>query len=155
LGVAAGCSVFLCAACSAGTGSHRGTPSSLPPDPRTAAALLGIAATFNRQYGSGDYGPVYDRWDARSKAIISRAAYIHRHRECPTAPSIPSRTESATQGPHGAWLVRYEISGVQLTDYWFYILRRWVFDLVLSNPDAVRLYRLSARRYVVAVGCAH
>jgi hypothetical protein len=30
-----------------------------------------------------------------------------------------------------------------------------VFDLVLSNPDAVRLYRMSARRYAEAVGCAH
>jgi hypothetical protein len=35
------------------------------------------------------------------------------------------------------------IGGQQLTDYWFYVHRRWVFDLVLSNPDAVKLYRMS------------
>ena len=50
-------------------------------------------------------------------------------------------TESAGAGPRGAWLVHYEIGGQQLTDFWFYVHRRWVFDLVLSNPDAVKLYR--------------
>jgi hypothetical protein len=33
--------------------------------------------------------------------------------------------------------------------------RRWVFDLVLSNPDAVRLYRMSPGQYAAAVGCKH
>jgi hypothetical protein len=51
--------------------------------------------------------------------------------------------------------VHYEIGGQQLTDYWFYVHRRWVFDLVLSNPDAVKLYRMSPQQYVAAVGCAH
>ena len=73
----------------------------------------------------------------------------------PASRIAPSRTESAGPGPHGAWLVRYEIGGQQLTDYWFYVHRRWVFDLVLSNPDAVRLYRMSPGRYAAAVGCAH
>ena len=51
-----------------------------------------------------------------------------------------SQTESASPGdPQGAWLVRYDLGGQQLTDYWFYVSHRWVFDLVLSNPDAVRL----------------
>jgi hypothetical protein len=49
--------------------------------------------------------------------------------------------------------VHYEIGGQQLTDYWFYVHRRWVFDLVLSNPDAVKLYRMSpsstSRRWAV------
>ncbi len=64
-------------------------------------------------------------------------------------------TESAGPGPHGAWLVHYEIGGQQLPGYWFYVHRRWAFDLVLSNPDAVHLYRMSARRYAEAAGCAH
>ena len=51
--------------------------------------------------------------------------------------------------------MHYEIGGQQLTDYWFYAHRRWVFDLVLSNPDAVKLYRMSPSQYVAAVGCAH
>jgi hypothetical protein len=127
----------------------------LPPDRPTAAALLRIARTFNHDYDSGDYGPVYARWDARSRAIISRAEYIRRHRECPAPPHPRSVTESAGPGPRGAWLVHYEIGGQQLTDHWFYVHRRWAFDLVLSNPDAVRLYRMSARRYAEAVGCAH
>ena len=55
-------------------------------DPRTAAALLKIAAVFNNDYDDGDYGPVYDRWDARSQAIITRADYIRRHTECPSSP---------------------------------------------------------------------
>jgi hypothetical protein len=143
----------------AGGPAHRGRPAAQPPasrlpDPRTAAALLKIASAFNREYGSGDYGPVYARWDARSQAIISRAEYIRRHRECPSSPQAAAVTESARPGPRGAWLVDYEIGGQQLTDYWFYVLRRWVFDLVLSNPDAVRLYRMNAAGYAAAVGCA-
>jgi len=55
----------------------------------------------------------------------------------------------------GAWLVHYEIGGQQLTDYWFYDHRRWVFDLVLSNPDAVKLYRMSPQQYASALGCSH
>jgi hypothetical protein len=30
-----------------------------------------------------------------------------------------------------------------------------VFDLVLSNPDAVQLYELPPQRYAAAIGCAH
>jgi hypothetical protein len=30
-----------------------------------------------------------------------------------------------------------------------------VFDLVLSNPGAVKLYRMSSQQYVAALGCAH
>ncbi len=149
----AAATVFLTAGCSARPAARPSAP--LPPDPRTAAALLRIAAAFNHDYDSGDYGPVYARWDARSQAIISRASYIGRHRDCPSAPHPPSVTESAGPGPHGAWLVHYEIGGQQLTDYWFYVHRRWVFDLVLSNPDAVKLYRMSPQQYATAVGCAH
>src|SRR5689334_11222212 len=145
--------VLLTAGC-AGGGPPAPAPAPLPPDPRTQAALLRIATAFNHDYDRRDYGPVYARWDARSRAIISRAAYIRRHRECPGPPQPASVTESAGSGPHGAWLVHYEIGGQQLTDYWFYVRHRWVFDLVLSNPDAVRLYRMSAQRYAAAVGCA-
>jgi len=52
------------------------------------------------------------------------------------------------RGPPG------EVPGQQLTDYWFYVHRRWVFDLVLSNPSSVRLYRMSPQRYVATLGCA-
>ena len=75
-------------------------------DPRTAAALLKIAAVFNHEYDTGDYGPVYDRWDARSQAIITRADYIRRRTDCPSAPQS-ARVENAAPGPHGAWLVDY------------------------------------------------
>jgi len=51
--------------------------------------------------------------------------------------------------------VHYEIGGQQLTDDCFYVHRRWGFDLVPSNPDAVRLYRMSPQQYVAALGCAH
>ena len=64
-----------------------------------------------------------------------------------------ARVESATPGPHGTWLVRYEISDQQLTDYWYYTHHRWEFDLPLSNPDAARLYRLPFAQYAAQVGC--
>ena len=126
----------------------------LPPSPRTASALLKIATVFNNEYDRGDYGPVYDRWDARSQAVITRAEYVKRHHDCPSAPHATALTESATQGQRGAWLVDYEISGQRLTDYWFYVDHRWVFDLVLSNPGSVRLYRMTPRQYAAATGCS-
>jgi hypothetical protein len=156
---AAAAAVLVAAGCTGGKSHDAAAPgrsaASLRADLQTAAALLEIATAFNDEYGSGDYGPVYARWDARSQAIISEADYIRRHKDCPGAPQPPARTETATPGPHGAWMVRYEIGGQQLTDYWFYVHRRWVFDLVLSNPDAVGLYRMSAQQYVAAVGCSH
>jgi hypothetical protein len=129
-------------------------PVAVPRDPHSVAALLKIATVFNNDYDNGVYGPVYDRWDARSKAIIARADYVQRHRDCPSGP-VTARVESARRGHGGAWLVSYAIGGVQLTDYWFYSDGRWQFDLPLSNPGSVRLYRLSARQYVKALGCAH
>jgi hypothetical protein len=155
IAIAAVTATLLAAGCTAGTGHPAASPAPLPPDPRTASALLRIATAFNHEYDSGDYGPVYGRWDARSQAIITRAQYIERHKDCPGAPHTPSQTESASPGPHGAWLVHYEIGGQQLTDYWFYIHRNWRFDLVLSNPDAVKLYRMTPQQYAAATGCSH
>jgi hypothetical protein len=144
------------AGCTAGSSHPAASSSSLPSDPHTAAALLKIARVFNHDYDTGDYGPVYARWDARSQAIITRGDYLRRHRDCPGGPQTLSQTESASPGgPDGAWLVHYQIGGQPLTDYWFYIDHRWVFDLVLSNPGAVKLYRMTPQQYVAALGCAH
>ena len=151
---AAAVTVLFVAGCGAGTGHPAASAAPVSPDPHTASALLRIAAAFNHAYDTGDYGPVYSRWDARSQAIITGADYIQRHEECPGGGAL-SRTESAQPGPRGAWLVQYEIGGQQLTDYWFYVGRRWMFDLVLSNPDMVPLYRLSPKQYVAAIGCSH
>ena len=132
------------------------SPAPLPTDPHTASALLKIATVFNHDHDTGNYAPVYARWDASSQAIITRADYIARHKDCPGGSPALSQTESVSLGgPQGAWLVHYQIGGQQLTDYWFYVQRRWVFDLVLSNPDQVRLYRMSQSQYIAAVGCAH
>ena len=146
---------LLAAGCTAGTGHVAAPAAPLPPDPHTSPALLKIATAFNHHYDTGDYGPVYARWDARSQAIITRADYIRRHKDCPGGSHALSRTEGVSPGPHGAWLVHYQIGGQQLTDYWFYVHHRWVFDLVLSNPDAVKLYRMSPAQYAAALGCNH
>jgi hypothetical protein len=147
---------LFAAGCMAGTALPAMSPSPLPPDPQTGSALLKIATVFNHDYDTGDYGSVYARWDARSQAVITRADYIRRHQDCPGGSYTLSQTQSvSTSGPVGTWLVHYEIGGHQLTDYWFYVHRRWVFDLVLSNPDAVRLYRISPAQYATAVGCGH
>jgi hypothetical protein len=153
--IAAAAVALLAAACTASTAHPAASSASLPPDPHTTSALFKTAAAFNHDYDTGDYGPVYARWDARSQAIITRADYIRRHKDCPSSSNALSQTESVSRGgTHGAWVVHYEIGGQQLTDYWFYVHRRWVFDLVLSNPDAVRLYRMSPGQYAAAVGCA-
>jgi len=132
------------------------SPAPLPTDPHTASALLKIATVFNHDHDTGNYAPVYARWDASSQAIITRADYIARHKDCPGGSPALSQTESVSLGgPQGAWLVHYQIGGQQLTDYWFYTQRRWVFDLILSNPEAVKLYRMSQSQYVATLGCAH
>ena len=156
LAMGAVAAALLAVGCSAASTGHRAAPAApLPPDPHTASALLAIATVFNRDYDGGNYAPVYARWDARSQAIITRADYIRRHQDCPGAPDAASVTENASRGPHGAWLVHYQIGGQQLPDDWFSAHRRWVFDLVLSNPGAVKLYRMTSQQYVTALGCAH
>jgi hypothetical protein len=137
----------------AGTGpATPGTSAAAHGDPRTTQALLRIARRFNDDYSANRVGAVYDRWDARSRTIITRAAYVRRHRECHTNPG-PATVEGATRAGRW-WLVRYSISGTGLTDYWRYEHGRWVFDLFRSNPGAVRLYRLPGPQYLAAVGCA-
>lgn len=123
-------------------------------DPHTRAALLRIAQTFNNAYDNGYFGAVYDRWDPRSQALISRAEYIRRHRLCAPATHATAVVTGARRGPAGTWLVSYRISGSTLTDTWYYVRHRWLFDIVASNPDAARLYHLPFARYVAAVGCS-
>ena len=152
----AAAAALLVAGCTASSSHPGAATASLPPDPHTAAALLTIARSFNHDYDTGDYGPVYARWDARSQAIITRADCIKRHKDCPSGSPTLSQTDSASPGgPHGTWLVQYEIGGQQLTDYWFYVGHRWVFDLPFSDPAAVKLYRMFQQQYVAALGCAH
>jgi len=153
--IAGSAAVLFVAGCAASASHPSASSAPLPPDPHTAAALLKIAAAFNHDYDTGEYGPVYARWDARSQAIITRIDYVRRHKDCPSSSHAPSQTENVSSGLHGAWLVHYEIGGQQLTDYWFYVHRRWVFDLVLSNPDAVKLYRMSPGGYAAALGYNH
>jgi hypothetical protein len=144
----------LAVGCSAQASRPPARPPVSAPDPRTAAALVKVAAVFNDEYDGGVYGPVWDRWDARSQAVITRADYIRRHTECPDSPQSV-RVEDASPGRGGAWIVDYEAGGVRLHDYWFYVDGRWVFDLLLSNPDSVRLYKLSPRQYLAELNCAH
>ena len=70
--------VLFAAGCTAGTTHPAASPAPPPPDPYTASALLKIAASFNHDYDTGDYAPVYTRWDAHSQAILTRADYIRR-----------------------------------------------------------------------------
>jgi hypothetical protein len=143
-----------CSSTAGPTGTMSSPTPTFVPDQHTANDLIRVAQVFNDQFGRNDVGPVYDRWDVRSQAIISRSEYVRRHLECTTAPQAPAHVQTARPGAAGAWLVRYQIGDLEFTDYWFFVNRRWVFDLVMSNPDAVRLYRLSGADYATAVGCA-
>lgn len=131
----------------------RSTISTSAADAKTVPTLLRVAIAFNNDFGNNDDDPVYARWDARSQAIISEAEFVRRHKRCATAPQAPAHVQTAAPGPGGAWLVRYSIGGQEFTDYWYYQHGRWVFDLILSNPQAVKLYRLSGAAYVKVVGC--
>lgn len=128
-------------------------PAPTSPEPKTASRLLAVASSFNREYAANDVAPVYARWDARSRSVISEAQYVLRHHECPSHPGTPV-TESAAPSGDGWWEVHYSVDGVQLTDFWIYQGGRWRFDLFRSNPGAVSLYRLPTAKYMLAVGCA-
>jgi len=124
-------------------------------EPRTAVELRRVAQTFNDEFDSGHYSEVYARWDARSRALIRRSAYLFRHRACPSEPQGTARVLGAepAPGPGGAWLVHYELGGIVFTDYWYFDGRRWLFDIVRSNPSMARLYAGSFAAYAKAVGC--
>ena len=158
------CAVFSCgligAACGQAPGqtsqTRTGTGTSSAPrthDPETAKALLRIARVFNDDYQQNKDGAVYARWDAASRAIISRATYLRRHRDCPNSPHVKVHTWGVTRGPGKAWLVHYSIDGQQFTDWWYYVHGRFVFDLAKSNPSAVALYRASPAQYAKETGC--
>lgn len=121
-------------------------------EPETRSFLLRVANAFNRNYAANRDALVYQRWDARSQAVISEASYVRRHSLCHSAPGA-AVVEDATPVTGGHWTVHYEISGTQLTDYWHYVTGHWRFDLLRSNPSAVRLYRLSFAAYATQVGC--
>jgi hypothetical protein len=122
-------------------------------DPRTANALLQIARDFNNDYQQNKDAAVYQRWDAPSRAIISEPNYLRRHEACPNDASVKVNTWGVTHGPGGAWLVHYSIDGQQLTDWWYFLHGRFVFDLARSNPSAVSLYRDSPAKYMQLTGC--
>ena len=130
-----------------------GTTNASRNEPRSGAALVRIAQRFNADYAANRDGLVYDRWDPRSRLVISRGRYIRLHALCSTAPG-PAAVDGATPVDHGYWRVGYVIGGVQLTDYWHYVGGRWLFSLQRSNPDAVRLYRMPSAGYMAAVGCS-
>lgn len=79
--------------------------------------MFAVAKVFNRDYGANRVGPVYDRWDRASQAVITHAQYISRHLECPRAPG-PAVVEGAFHLGPVYWIVHYAIDGVQLMDYW-------------------------------------
>ncbi len=122
-------------------------------DPRSAHRLLLIARAFNDSFQQNRDAPVYGRWDEASRSIITEAAYVRRHRECPNDPKTPVDTWGVSRGPGGAWLVHYSVGGQQLTDWWYYVNGRFVFDLARSNPSAVALYRAPPARYFQLTGC--
>jgi len=121
-------------------------------DAASAVALWSVATTFNSNYQHNDVGPVYDRWDSSSQALISKSNYVRRHTICPTTPG-KATTREVTRSTNGYWAVVYAISGVTRTDYWRFINGEWRFNLARSNPDAVRLYRESFATYARDVGC--
>ncbi len=122
-------------------------------DRRTAKVLLQIARVFNNDYQQNKDAAVYQRWDASSRAIISGPEYLRRHEACPNDANVRVNTWEVTRGPGGAWLVHYSIDGQQLTDWWYFVHRRFVFDLARSNPSAVSLYRDSPAQYMKQTGC--
>jgi hypothetical protein len=124
--------------CSRGLTAPTNARASGPRGPDCAAELAIVATQFNREYQTNDVGLVWDRFDAASQAVISRAHYVRWHRECPRTPDVAT-TLAVNRVSRGWWVVSYEISGVTLRDDWQQQNGRWWFSLVRSNPSAMSL----------------
>lgn len=122
-------------------------------EPVTASSLLRVATVFEHDYQHNLDGPVWDRFDAASRALITRAQYVRWHRECPTSTGDATLLD-ATRLARGWWQVDYEIGAVRLRDYWHQVAGQWRFSLVRSNPVAAALYSSSYADYARANGCA-
>ena len=130
------------------------TPIGLPSaEPATLDTLLAVAQRLNDDFGSGRYAQVYQRWDPQSRALISGEEYVRRHVQCQTAPQDPTHILRAVFGADGYWRVTYILDELRFVDYWRYRAGHWEFDLIRSNPDAVRLYRMNPQAYASAVAC--
>ena len=121
-------------------------------EPATASGLVGVARVFEHDYQHNLDGPVWDRFDGPSRALITRAQYVRWHRECPVS-SGAATVRDATRLSGGWWQVDYEIGAVSLRDYWHQVAGRWRFSLVRSNPSAAALYSSSFADFARASGC--
>jgi hypothetical protein len=124
-----------------------------PREPATASQLRHVATQFNLDYQRNDDAPVWERFDAASQAVITKARYVRWHQECRTAPG-PATILDVSPSSSDWWVVAYEISGVTLHDYWHQQDGRWRFSLARSNPSAVSLYSSTYSAYAQAMGCA-
>lgn len=115
--------------------------------------MLKVAQRLNDDFGAGRYAQVYERWDPASRALISGDEYVARHLACQTAPQDASQVIAAVPGADGFWHVTYVLDDLRFVDYWKYRAGHWEFDLIRSNPSAVRLYRMSRQAYLTAVAC--
>ena len=122
-------------------------------EPDAAARLTLVATQFNHDYQVGNTGAVWDRYDARSRAVISRARDVRWHQECPTSPGVATTTDVVHQRG-GWWRVDHTIDGVMLHDYWHQEEGHWRFSLLRSNPTLVALYSSSFQNFARAVGCS-
>ncbi len=127
---------------------HAGTS-----EPATAAALTRVATQFNHDYQTNDVGPVWERFDDASRALITEVRYLRWHHECPASPG-PATTLGVTRAAGGWWIVEYSIGGVRLHDYWHRQHGAWRFSLVRSNPAAARAYESTFAHFALLNGCA-
>jgi hypothetical protein len=121
-------------------------------EPVSAGELTRVATQFNDDFQVNDVGPVWDRFDAQSQAVIPRARYLRWHQECPTSPGVAT-TLGVRRVSGGWWVMDYSIGGVVLHDYWHQVQGHWRFNLVRSNPSAVSLYSSNFTNYARASGC--
>ena len=118
----------------------------------TTTALQVRATTLNTDYARNADGPVWDLFDPRSQAIITRADYVDRHQHCPR-PGFAPRITGISTGPNGYEIVNETLSGTVLHDYWHLVGGQWRFNLARSNPSAVTLYREPRAKYFADLGC--
>lgn len=124
------------------------TPLALGAEPLSAQQLKAFSVVHFGAFSSGDWGAVWDDFDAPSKAVVTRAEYIHRLTEC--SKYDPNRGKRAVvQGVadnhDGTWSVVVRYGNLQITFPARYENGHWRFIL---NDAARAAMRMRFDRYI-------
>ncbi len=117
-------------------------------EPMTPGQLKYFAQVHFTSFSDGDFGSFWDDLDTASKAVVTRAEYIHRLESCmrnDTNKNDPVGVVKVAENKDGTWSVVVHYVKFQITFPARYESGHWRFVL---SPDAQRAMRLPFNQYL-------